>query len=206
MRRPRPRKLGGIFLRLHERDRIGADVGLAARPFDRLGQIGRHGRGVEGDARAFTAQVLDEVEQSVGVEHVSLAVETLGARGAELSSVEKRNRTPLERQIGPAERQRRVGDIGAANIEQPRQIMGIADQQALRNPDGLTHAGDLRAHAFAGKCELVRRDRTERRGRPIRPDGVDRVRVDCNESRAGLLTGGRISRDGVGRVEAGIIS
>ena len=78
MRRARPRKLGGIFLRLHERDRIGADVGLAARPLDRLGQIGRHGRGVESDARAFAAQVLDEVEQSVGVEHVSLAAETVG--------------------------------------------------------------------------------------------------------------------------------
>ena len=66
MRGARARKLERIFLRLHERDRIGADVGFAARPLDRLGQVGRDGRGVEGDARALPAQVLDELEQASG--------------------------------------------------------------------------------------------------------------------------------------------
>ena len=111
MRGARARKLGRIFLRLHERDRIGADLGLAARSLDRLGQIGRYGRGVEGDARPLPAQILDELEQSVGLEHVRMAAEILAGRGREFSSVEKHDRTTLERQIGPADRQRRVGDV-----------------------------------------------------------------------------------------------
>ena len=57
-------------------------VGLAARSLDRLGQIGRRGRGVEGDACALPAQILDELEQSVGLEHVRMAAEVLAARAA----------------------------------------------------------------------------------------------------------------------------
>ena len=95
MRGARARKLGRIFLRLHERDRIGADLGLAARSLDRLGQIGGRGRGVEGDACALSAKVLDEAEQSVGLEHVRMAAETVAACARELSPVEKYDRTPL---------------------------------------------------------------------------------------------------------------
>ena len=104
-------ELGRIFLRLHERDRIGADLGLAARSLDRLGQIGWNGRSVERHAFAAPAQILDELEQSVRLEHVRLAAETLAARGREFSSVEKHDRTTLKRQIGPADRQRRVRDV-----------------------------------------------------------------------------------------------
>ena len=62
------------------------------------------------------------------------------------------------------------------------------------------------ARAFARKLQLVRRDRAERRGRPIEPDRVDRVRVDRNQPGARLLTGGRISRDGVGRMESRVVA
>ena len=111
MRRARSRKLGRIFLRLHKRDRIGADLGFAARSLDRLGQIGRYGRGVEGDASPLPTQILDELEQSIGFEYVRIAAEVLAGREREFSSVEKHNRTTLKRQIGPADRQRRVGDV-----------------------------------------------------------------------------------------------
>ena len=73
MRGARARKLERILLRLHERDRIGADVGLAACSLDRLGQIGRSGRSVEGDAHALPAQILDKREQRVGLEHLGMA-------------------------------------------------------------------------------------------------------------------------------------
>ena len=46
----------------------------------------------------------------------------------------------------------------------------------------------------------------ERRGRPIRPDRVDRVRVDRDQAGAGFLTSGRISRDSVGRVESRVVA
>ena len=77
----RARELDRILLRLHQRDRIGADLGLAARPLDRLGEIRRDGRGVEGDAGPLPAQVLDKLEQRVRLEHVRTAAETLAARG-----------------------------------------------------------------------------------------------------------------------------
>ncbi len=91
MRGARSRKLGRIFPRLHERDRIGADVGFAARSLDRLGQIGRHGRGVEGDAFTASAQILDEREQGVGLEHVRMAAEI--SRLASESFLPSRNTT-----------------------------------------------------------------------------------------------------------------
>ena len=181
MRCARAGKLEGIFLRLHERDRIGADVGFAARPIDRLGQIGGHGRGVEGDANALPAQVLDKVEEGVRLQHLRMAAEALAARRRKLPSVEKDHRTALERQIGPAERQRRVGNVGTANIEQPRQIVRIADQKAARRPHSLPHARDFRRCAFASESQLVGYDRAKRRGRPIEPDRVDWVQVDRNQ-------------------------
>ena len=49
------RELHPILRRLHERDRIGPDVGLAARAFHRLGQVGRRGGGVECDAQTLPA-------------------------------------------------------------------------------------------------------------------------------------------------------
>ena len=206
MRGARARELGRIFLRLHERDRIGADVGFAARSLDRLGQIGWYGGGVEGHAFAAPAQILDELDESIGLEHVRMAAETQAARRRQLSSVEKHGRTALERQIGPADRQRRVGDVRAADIEQPRQIMRIADQETVRRSQGLPHARDLLGRAFAREAQLVRGYRAQRRGRPIRPDRVNRVRVDRDQTGARFLASGRISRDGVGRVKPGVIT
>ena len=49
-------------------------------------------------------------------------------------------------------------------------------------------------------------DGAERRGRPVRPDRVDRVRVDRNQPGPGLLAGRRESRDGVGRVKARVVA
>ena len=45
VRGARARKLDPILHRLHQRDRIGPDVGLAAGALDVLGQSGRRGRG-----------------------------------------------------------------------------------------------------------------------------------------------------------------
>ena len=169
-------------------------------------KIGGRGPGVEGDACALPAKVLDKAEQSVGLEHVRLAAETVAAYARELSPVQEYDRTPLTRQIGPAKRQRRIGDVRAANIEQPRQIVRIADQETLRRPDRLTHARNLRPGAFARESELVRRDRANRRRRPIRPDRIDRVLVDRDQPGAGLLASGRISRDSIGRMEPRVIA
>ena len=198
-------ELGRIFLRLHERDRIGADVGFAACPLNRLAQVGRRRSGVECDGDALPAQVLDKREEGVGLEHVCMAAEALAARRRELPSVEKHDRTPLKRQITPAERQRRVGYVRAANIEQPRQIVRIADQKAARRPHGLTHARDFRRAAFPRESQLMGHDRAQWSGRPIRPDCVNRVGVDRNQPGARLLAGGRESRHGVRRMKSRVV-
>ena len=127
------------------------------------------------------------------------------ARRREFSSVEKHDRTALKRQIGPADRQRRIGDVRAADIEQPRQIVRIADQETVRRPQGLPHAGDLLGRAFARELQLVRSNRAQRRGRPIRPDRVNWVRVDRDQTGARFLASRRISRDSLGRLKPGII-
>ena len=89
------------------------------------------GRGVEGDARALPAQILDELEQSVGLQHVRMTAERL--RGSLASACVRRETAtgrPLSGTIGPAERQRRIGDVRAADVEEPREIVRIADREA----------------------------------------------------------------------------
>ena len=72
--------------------------------------------------------------------------------------------------------------------------------------DRLPRPGDFRRRALAGEAQLVRGDGAERRGRAVRPDRVDRVRVDRNQPGPGLLAGRRESRDRVGRVKARVVA
>ena len=135
VRGARARKLGRILLRLHERDRIGADVGLAARSLDRLSQD-RLARSRRRRRRAAPRRPRSSTNSSRASGSSTSAWRLRLWRLAGVSFLPSRNTTgrPSSGQIGPADRQRRVGDVRAANIEQPRQIVRIADQEALRRP------------------------------------------------------------------------
>jgi hypothetical protein len=47
-----------------------------------------------------------------------------------------------------------------------------------------TNASKLFTGGFAGKARIVQRDRSERRGRPLGPNGVDQVGLDRDQLRA----------------------
>src|ERR1700727_2816048 len=72
-----PASSAGFFLAFISVIGSGA---TSALPLDRLDQIGRHGRGVEGHAFAAPAKILDELEQSVGLPHFRMMAKTLAAR------------------------------------------------------------------------------------------------------------------------------
>ena len=84
--------------------------------------------------------------------------------------------------------------------------MRIADQETVRRPQGLPRAGDFLERAFARESKLVRGNRAQRRGRPIRPDRVNWVRVDSDQTGARFLASGRVSRDSVGRVKSRVVT
>ena len=108
MRGARARELDRVLHRLHQRDRIGSELGFAARALEHLGQVGWRGRGVERDAPALPAQFVDEPLESVRLVDLRLPGKTLAGRRRQLSAVDKNDRTSLERQIGVAQRQRRI--------------------------------------------------------------------------------------------------
>ena len=76
----------------------------------------------------------------------------------------------------------------------------------MRRPQGLPHAGDFLGRAFARESQLVRGNRAQRRGRPIRPDRVNWVRVDRRQTGARFLARGRVSRDGLGRMKSRVVT
>ncbi len=94
---------------------------------------------------------------------------------------------PVARHRGVAQRQRRVGHVAAADVEQPGDrfrlvqdrdadvaaVQGLGDQRAL---GGAVEAGQV------GREHL---DPPERRRRPALPDAVDRVGVEGDQGAAG---------------------
>ena len=110
--------LGG----LHQRDRIGADLGLASRPLERLRQQGRRRRSVEADPRAELAKLLDKANESVRLAKLGKLSQFVADGRRQLPGVKEDGGTSGAGQIGESKRQGCMSDVGAANVEQPRQI------------------------------------------------------------------------------------
>ena len=84
--------------------------------------------------------------------------------------------------------------------------MRIADQETVRRPQGLAHAGDFLGRAFAREPQLVRNNRAQRRRRPIRPDRINWVRIDRDQTGARFLASSGKSCDRVRRVKSRVVA
>jgi len=83
-------------------------------------------------------------------------------------------------------------DVGTANVEGPGDRMAVGQHQRV-GPELLDLGLDLHnllGLGDAGILQAVDRDRRDRRLRPVRPDGVDRIAVDRDQFGAGLGAGG----------------
>ena len=151
-------ELRGVLARLHQADGIGSGLGFAAGFREEAGQAARRGAGVEQDFLFFRPQILQRVGQSGGRRQQRQSFERGFAPGGQLFGLEEQARLALARNERIAERDRRMGDVGAAQVEGPGQSVRVADQQRV----GLEGSGDARQlfhGAFAG---MARRDAARR--------------------------------------------
>ena len=84
-------------------------------------------------------------------------------------------------------RERRMGDIGAANVESPGDVLRVGDQQRvgaqLRNLGA--DPFELVRRGLARELGVAQADRAGRRGRTILPQRIDGIAVDGDELCAG---------------------
>jgi len=192
VRRPCARHLGRVFHRLHQGDRIGAAPDLAAaggdEACDRVGGAG----GVEPHVAVRGAERLEVALESAGLADVGEPRQDVAHRIAELAAVHIERGLSFARHDRDSERERRMGDVAAADVEGPADRMRIRDHERVGLEPGELGADavELLGRRLAGKFLLVRHDRTERRRRAVGPDGVDRVGLGRHEAgadgRAGL--------------------
>jgi len=96
-------------------------------------------------------------------------------------------------------------NVGAADVEQPGDVMGVADRQTIRL-QRRAHPFEFRPRAFSTKAGLVQRHLPQRRRRTVRPNGIDRIGIDGDEFTAGFLASSAQTLDGIGRVQPGIVA
>ena len=129
--------------------------------------------------------------KSPGCAHIGKLLEPMAHVVRELAAVDEQRRAALARDDGEGERQRRVRDIGAADVEGPGDRVRIGDDQRVGlelgdlGPDGR----ELGLGGLAGKTHVVQRHRAERRGRAVLPQLVDRIGVDRDQRGAGIGAG-----------------
>ena len=89
------------------------------------------------------------------------------------------------------ERQGRMADVGAADVEGPGDRVRIGDQQRVDAESGQRgrDPGKLVGGRLARDARFMRADRTERGGRALAPDRVDGVGIDRHQCRAGARAG-----------------
>ena len=113
-----------------------------------------------------------------------------GAVG-QLAVIDEHGGTAVLRHQRIGQRQRRMRDVGAADVEGPGHRVRIRQHQRIDaeprdlEPDPL----ELFGFRLAGKLRAVNGDRAERRRRALGPHGIERVAVDRDQLRAGLGAG-----------------
>ncbi len=192
MRGARAGDLGVVLDRLQQRDRIAAAHRLAAGGGDHAAQRIGAGCGIDGDRGLGLRQPLQLNAELVGFRHIGMPLEVIARAVRKLAAVDEYGRPAVLRHQRIGERQRRVRDVGAADVERPRHRVRVGHHQRVgaQFDDLVANARELRRFSFAGIFQLVHRDLAERRGRALLPDGIDGVALDRDQLRAGLGAGG----------------
>jgi hypothetical protein len=170
---------------------IGAAHDLAAilddEPHDRVRARG----GIELEAMMRVPERGEIALEGGAGAHVGDLFEVGADFVAELAQVDKKRRPALLGHRGEGKHDRRVRNVAAADVEQPRDGMRIRDEKRVGGE--LLHvradARELCLRVFAGKAQIVRHHGAERRLRAIGPDGVDRIVFHRDEAGAGRGAG-----------------
>ncbi len=172
-----------VLARLHQRGGVLSDLRRAARLFQQARQFHWHGRGIEEHAPMLLPQPREIIFEARRLFDLGIIFE-IGARcGIELGRLDIKPRFALVRNQGEGQRQRRVRDICAADIERPGDGMRIADDESISLAERLDDPRQLLFRRLAREPWWMPFDRALRRRWPVRPDGIDRVKIGGDERR-----------------------
>ena len=189
MGRVRAGDLGLVLDRLHEGDRIGADIDLAAGRLDAPDQGDGAGGRIDADLAAGPAELVERALEGADRREVGEIADGVAGLVRHLRRIEEQARAALPGQDRIAERQGRVPHIAAAQVEGPGEVVRIGDDERveLRLRHLLADALELGGRGLAGIVERMRPHGSLRRGRAVDPDHIDEIDVDGRKLSAGTL-------------------
>ena len=183
MRRAAAGELGGALLRAREGDRVGAlhdrAAGLFDEPRDRFGRAVL----VVEDLSLGRAELREPRAEIARLADVGDRFEAVADGVREFSAVDEKLGAAVGIDDGVGERERRVRDVAAADVEEPGDRGRIGEDGGV----GALLAGelgdlrDLLADRLAGERFRLLAHRGERRLRAVLPCGVERILVDRHE-------------------------
>ena len=140
--------------------------------------------------------------------HLGDRFQRVARRIVELAARQIKRRAALARNDREGERQRRMRDVGAADIERPGDVLRIRHNQCVATqlhqlgPD----AHELVGRAFAGELDGAQHHAAGRRRRTVAPQRVDRIIVDRHQRGAGA--GARLAQllGIIGRVQPRVVA
>src|SRR5262249_21929514 len=164
---------------------------LAAVAGDEARQRVGGGGLIEAHGRFSPAQRLERQRKLRRLAHIGERFEAAARPPREPAAVYVERKPTLFGHDGEGERERRVGDVGATDVECPGDGVRVRHDERvgaqLRQFGANT--GKLFARVFAGEAHIVQRDRSDWRGRALGPNEVDQVWLDRDQLRAGGGTG-----------------
>ena len=191
MRGARALDLGDVLHGLEQRYGIVAAHRLAAGGSDQAAQRIGGGSAVERDGSATFGEFDQRRRQRVGFADVGGLFEMVARQIRKLAVVDEHNGAAVLRHQRVGQGQRRVRDVGAADVEGPGHRVAVRQHQRIDaqfgdlQPDAL----ELLGLDLAGKLRAVNGDRADRRGGALGPDRIERVAVHRDQIRAGLGAG-----------------
>ena len=118
--------------------------------------------------------------------------EVIARQVRELAVIDEDGGAAVLRHQRVGQRQRRMRDVGAADVEGPGHGVAVRQHQRVDAELGDLEPDPLQLLGFdlAGKLHAVDRNRAQRRGRALGPDLVEGVGLHRDQFRAGLGAGG----------------
>ncbi len=191
MRRARAGDLGRVLHSLHRHDRIRTTHDPAAVALDEARDRGGSGRPVEPDGHPGGSELAERAHEVARLVNIGERFQSPTHLARELAAVDIERWPALPGEDGEREREWRVMDVGAADVERPGHRLRIRYDQRIGTqlrqlaPDAV----ELVLRRLSGEAQVVQRDRAERRGRAVGPDGIDQVGLDRLEFRPGRGAG-----------------
>jgi hypothetical protein len=150
----------------------------------------------------------DILRQRLGRAHVAEVFERVPHIVVELGAVDIKPRPAFARYHRESQRQRRMGNVGAADVESPGDVLRVRHHQRVGTKfpqlgaDGLELVGGV----LTGELDVAQRHRTGRRCRAVAPQRIDRIAVGRHQ--LGTRVGASLAQflHLVGGVQPGIVA